>query len=341
MGAQGKGGAMERGSRIGVKLLLGAGLLLLALLVGPYLIPVRPPKETRSPEELADPDSRFVQVDGLCIHYKEMGQGEPAIILLHGFGASTFSWRRVLAPLSRLGRTLAYDRPGFGLTHRPRTQGPGESPYSLEAQSRLLFQLMDRLGIQRAILVGNSMGGVVAAQAALTHPERVAGLVLVDAAIHLLRHIPGWLHRVTRIPQVDRLGPLLARPIAHIGGQRLLLSSWHNRERLTPEVWEGYMRALAAENWDYGLWQTLRTRGRPEVVSRLGELRVPTLVITGEHDAVVPTAHSLRLAQEIPGARLVVIPDCGHLPQEEQPEAFLQAVSQFVEAVSPHPSPSH
>ncbi len=322
---------MAERSGMGMKLGLAAGALFLTLLVGPYLIPVRPPKRTRPPEELADPDSRFVPVGGVRIHYKEMGQGEPAILLLHGFGASTFSWRRVLAPLSRLGRTVAYDRPGFGLTHRPRTRPSQANPYTLEEQARLLVQLMDRLGIQRAVLVGNSMGGVVAAQAALTHPERVAGLVLVDAAIYLLRHIPGWLHQVTRIPQVDRLGPLLARPIARIGGQRLLVSSWHDRSKLTPEVRAGYMRALAAENWDYGLWQTLRDPGKPDVVRRLGEIRVPTLVITGEYDAVVPTSHSLRLAQEIPGARLVVIPECGHLPQEEQPEAFLQAVSRFIE----------
>jgi hypothetical protein len=93
--------------------------LILIVLVGPFFVPVKPLEGLVPPEDLADPDSEFIEVDGLKFHYKQMGEGKPAIILLHGFSASTFSWRSVMEPLSKLGTVFAYDRPSSGLTERP------------------------------------------------------------------------------------------------------------------------------------------------------------------------------------------------------------------------------
>ncbi len=95
------------------------GVVLVVILVGPFLVPIPPLEGTASPERLADPDSRFIEVDGLVVHYKIAGQGSPAILLLHGFGASVFSWREVMEPLSWYGMVVAFDRPAFGLTSRP------------------------------------------------------------------------------------------------------------------------------------------------------------------------------------------------------------------------------
>jgi alpha-beta hydrolase superfamily lysophospholipase len=94
-------------------------IMLVALLVGPFLVPVPPLAGTRPPDALADVNSRFVEVNGLRVHTKQAGKGQPALVLLHGFGASTFSWREVLAPLAEVGTVIAFDRPGFGLTSRP------------------------------------------------------------------------------------------------------------------------------------------------------------------------------------------------------------------------------
>ena len=94
-------------------------ILLIILFVGPFLIPVPVLKEVVSPDRLADPDSKFIQVNGLKVHYKIYGQGDPVVVLLHGFGASLFSWREVTGPLSNLGTVIIYDRPAFGLTERP------------------------------------------------------------------------------------------------------------------------------------------------------------------------------------------------------------------------------
>ncbi len=106
--------------------------LLVLLLVGPFLVPVPPAPGTVPPATLADPDSQFIQVEGLSLHLKTLGDGQPVFILLHGFGASLFSWHEVMEPFSRHGLVIAYDRPAFGLTERP-VKWTGLDPYSSEA----------------------------------------------------------------------------------------------------------------------------------------------------------------------------------------------------------------
>ena len=159
------------------------GVLVIVAVVGPLLVPVPPLENTYPPKALADPDSRFIEVEGIEIHYKQQGAGGSALILLHGFGASTFSWREVMEPLAANATVVAFDRPAFGLTERPLTWDTF-NPYATSNQARLTVGLMDALGIERAVLVGNSAGGTVAALTALTYPERVEALILVDAAIY-------------------------------------------------------------------------------------------------------------------------------------------------------------
>jgi len=269
-------------------------------------------------------------MNGVKLHYKLAGGGEPAIIPLHGLASSTFSWREVMAPLAELGTVVAYDRPSSGLTERPLPgDWTGDSPYGPDAQVDQLVGLMDLLGLRQAILVGNSVGGTVAVQAALRHPDRVTALVLVDAAIYTTGGAPSWAGPLLRTPQLKRIGPLIARSIG-TQGARVLDLAWHDPARITPEIRAGYRRPLQAENWDRGLWE-LTVAGRAQKLhARLKELRQPTLVITGDDDRIVPTTDSIRLAGELPDAELVVIPACGHVPQEECPELFLAAVMQFI-----------
>jgi len=310
--------------------LIALGALLLILFIGPLLVPVPPLEGTVPPEQLADPDSRFVEVNGITVHYKIAGSGEPVFLLLHGFGASTFSWREVMGPLAEMGTVVAFDRPGFGLTQRPMPdEWEGVNPYSPEAQANLTVGLMDALGIERAILVGNSAGGTVALQTALTYPERVAGLVLVDAAVYVGGGTPGWLRPLLNTPQMRHLGPLIARRIQDWGVD-FARSAWHDPSRITPEVWEGYNRPLRAQNWDRALWEVTRASRPLGLEKRLGEVRVPVLVVTGDDDRIVPTEQSIRLAGEIAGAQLAVIPECGHVPQEECPGPFLEALEAFL-----------
>ncbi|MBN1247000.1 MAG: alpha/beta hydrolase [Anaerolineae bacterium] len=312
---------------------MGIGVLLLVLSVGPFLVPVPPLEDTVPVEALADPDSLFIDVDGLTVHYKRMGQGEPTLVLLHGFGASTFSWREVMAPLAELGTVIAFDRPAFGLTERPvrgTEAWPSYNPYSYTSQPQLVLGLMDALGVERAILVGNSAGGTVAVQTALLAPERVDALVLVDAAIYTGGGTPPIVRPLLNTPQMDHLGPLIARQIREWGIE-FGRSAWHDPDRIPLEFWEGYQKPLRAENWDRALWELTRSSRRLDLASRLDELTLPALVITGDDDQIVPAEQSIRLAGELPDASLAVLEACGHVPQEECPALWLDAVEGFVD----------
>lgn len=322
---------MNKIARLLILLLAG---ILLVLLVGPFLVPVPPLEDTLPVRELADPDSRFLEIQGFAVHYKETGEGSPALVLLHGFASSSYSWREVMAPLAgpRAGvtrRVVAFDRPAFGLTERPLVwQGP--NPYSAAGQVELTVELMDRLGIQEAVLVGNSAGGTIAARTALEHPERVRALVLVDPAIYQGGGTTAWVRPLFQTPQADRLGPLFVRRIQD-WGLDFARSAWHDPSQITEEVWEGYTRPLQAENWDRGLWESFKSGRAASVADRLGELTLPVLVITGDDDRIVPAEESVRLAGELPNVELVVIERCGHVPHEECPQAFLQAVEGFLD----------
>ncbi len=318
--------------KIGRILLIVLAALLLLLLVGPFLVPIPPLQDVHPPQELADPDSRFLEVNGLTVHYKMMGQGPPVFLLLHGFGASTFSWHKVMAPLSQIGTVIAFDRPAFGLTERPM-EWSGENPYSTAFAVSLTIGLLDKLGVDRAILVGNSAGGTVALDTSLRHPQRVQALVLVDPAVYIgggpRGAALGWL---LRTPQARRLGPLFVRSIRNWGENALRLA-WHDPSLLTEADRAGYRRPLHVENWDRALWEFTLAAQPPDLPGRLLDIRVPTLVITGDDDRIVPTEQSVRLAGEIPGAALVVVPSAGHVPHEEKPEEFLQAVVDFVRTI--------
>ncbi len=324
--------------RIIGRILLGTVVIIvLAALVGPFLVPVRPLEGLQPPEALADPDSRFVEVNGLRIHYKRVGSGDPLILLLHGFGANTTSWRKVMAPLAGLGTVVAYDRPGFGLTERPLDEAlrawPGPNPYSPDAQADQVVALIRALGFEQAILVGNSAGGTVAMHTYLRYPERVQALVFVDAAIYTGGGAPGWIKPLLGTPQLRRLGPLVSRSLV-AQGDRLLAMAWHDPTKITPEDIAAYRKATQVENWDRALWELTLASKDLRLAGRVQEVRIPALVITGDDDRIVPTEESIRLARELPQAELVVIPACGHVPQEECPEAFVAAVQGFVAKVS-------
>ena len=224
--------------------------LLIAVLVGPFLVPVRPLAGLLPPEQLADPDSKFIELNGQSVHYKIAGSGAPLIILLHGFSASTYSWNRVLEPLAQHGTVVAYDRPSSGLTARPlRGEWTGANPYTADAQANQVVAMIEALGFQQAILVGNSAGGTIAVHTYLRHPGRVQALVLVDAAIYTGGGAPGWIKPLLRTPQIDRLGPLVSRSLA-AQGDSLLRLAWHDPSKVMPEDVAGYRKATRVQNWD-------------------------------------------------------------------------------------------
>jgi pimeloyl-ACP methyl ester carboxylesterase len=332
-----------------------AGVVLLtvlaALVVLPLVWPVPALTDTVEPKTLADRDSRFIDIDRLSVHYKVWGWpqwiersesggtvlmpvGEVAI-LLHGFGASTFSWEPVAARLGQRLPVMAFDRPGYGLTSRPLTWS-GPDPYSVDYQADLVVALMDRLGAKKAVLVGHSAGGQVAALVAARFPGRVRALVLEDPAI-FAGGPPAFLQPLFRTPQMMRVGPLISRQLGGQAGVDFIRSAWHDPSRIAPATFDGYTKPLKSKDWDAALWLVTVAPRPSDVPGIVSTVRTPTLVLTGDDDRIVPAADSAKTAALIPGARLETIRDCGHLPHEEQPDAFLEAVGAFLDGLPPGP----
>lgn len=307
--------------------------ILLIFFVVPYLIPIPKLPGTFPSDALGKEDSKFLVVNGVKVHYKLYGSGEPAIILMHGFGAYSFSFDSVMKDLSKYGTVIAFDRPAFGFTERPLLDGwKGPNPYTNEFAADLAVGLMDKLGIDNAILLGHSAGGAVALLTYYRHPERVSALILEDAAVY--GSGTSWYTKLfLYLPQFQRLGPLLVRSIAGESGINTIYLAWYNDSKITPDIIEGYRRPLMADNWDYALWQFTLASKDLKLAEKLSRISVPVLIITGTEDQIIAPSDAARLATEIPNAVLVSIKNCGHIPHEERPEEFLNAVISFLSDV--------
>jgi pimeloyl-ACP methyl ester carboxylesterase len=308
---------------------LALAVTVLMLLLGPFLVPVPPLPCTTSPQGLADADSVFVPVGNLQVHATIAGSGEPTLVVLHGFADSTFSWQEAIAALDDRSTVVAFDRPGFGLTSGPLWPFRDANPYTPEAQANLTVALMEALGIERAVLVGHSAGGAIAALVALSHPERVEALVLEAPAVEA-NLAPTWVQWLARTPQGRYLGPLAARALP-LSAPLLIRLAWHDPGSVTAEELVGYARAFQLCHWDRALWEHVAAGNPPNIVDRLDALRVPILLVTGDDDRVVPTAATVRLADSLQDARLVVARGCGHVAHEECTETFVRAVTTFLD----------
>jgi pimeloyl-ACP methyl ester carboxylesterase len=310
-----------------------------AFLIVPMVIPFES-SGTLTNLQAAGPGAEFSELAGVSVRIKtEKYSGEsqgatPLIVLLHGFGASTHSWRFVMKDLATRGDVIAYDRPGFGYTERP-TSWTGANPYGFEGNFNIISALLEKFGKDREIvLVGHSAGGQMAAEYARVNPTKVQRLILVDPAIYTTGTGMSWINTLRAIPQVDRLGPFLVRGVAS-SGRDLLQRSYYDKSQLTDEVAEGYFRPLKVIGWERAFWEYSTASRENELFDNLAMLQQPTLLITGKHDTVVPTADTQKLAKAIKNNKLVLVDKSAHLPQEEQPEVFSNAVTTWLDETSP------
>lgn len=269
----------------------------------------------------AGPPSVFRSVAGLRLHVRDTGLRDgPAVLLLHGFGSSLHTWDAWATTLEPTHRVVRLDLPGAGLT--------GEDPtddYSDARSIRVLASLLDTLGIARASVVGNSLGGRIAWYFALRHPERVDRLVLVSPdgfastgfEYGKAPEIPGF---------VSLMRYVLPRPLVKAS----LAPAYADRTRLTDATVDRYEAMLLAPGVRTALLSRLRQSILQDPVPLLPQIAAPTLLVWGTQDSLIPFSNAAEYLRLLPNARLDSLPGVGHLPQEEAPERGLQQVLPFL-----------
>ncbi len=266
---------------------------------------------------------RYVEVDGLKIAYHDVGEGAPAL-LVHGFASSSFTWTRLLPLLPKDRRYVALDLKGFGYSDKSM-----DGRFSPFRQARLLADVAEKLDLKKIVLVGHSFGGSVALLSFLSTSirKRVSKIVLIDAAVYP-NPLPPFVKQL-RIPLANNL--VFSYVNSEILSKVILEETYFDKGKIDDEFVMEYavlMRLPGAVDCLIKSAERLSEGGG--LAKRLGNVKIPSLVIWGENDGILPVSDAYRFLEDLPNVRLVVVPDCGHAPQEERPKDVAAAMSDFL-----------
>ncbi|HEX6391650.1 MAG TPA: alpha/beta fold hydrolase [Solirubrobacteraceae bacterium] len=272
---------------------------------------------------------RWTALRGRPVNVLDIGAG-PAVVFLHGLSGCWQNWLESIPPLAADHRVIALDLPGFGESPMPA------EPISVSGYARLVVELLDALGIERATIVGNSMGGFVACEMAIRFPARVQRLVLVAAAGLSLRHMRHERRRGLRARAENLLFFGLGRLARHtdlvVRSRRLrrglLLLVAAHPERLPGPLILEQAHGAGKPGFD----DALEAMTAYPIRDRLGEIRAPALIVWGEEDRLVPVRDADEFRWLIADSRRVLYPDTGHMVMLERPARFNADVRAFIEA---------
>jgi len=259
--------------------------------------------------------------------YKEVyGSGDP-ILCLHGLGASMYSWRHFIAPFSQNNKLILVDFKGCGQSPKPK-----DGHYSIGEHADAVYRMIIEENLTRLTLVGNSLGGAIALLVASRlqeqNPNRLSNLVLIDSAGDKDR-VPGHLKLVRSI---------LGKPVIYFAPSKLaaklvMKMCYYDKKRITSDDVAAYARPIASRGGRHALLQTARQcipSNAAELLAKVKTITVPTLILWGRADGIIPLAVGELLHREIPNSKLEVIEECGHVPQEEKPEETIERISRFL-----------
>jgi len=295
-----------------------------------------PPEHTEAAEGTIQNEQFPVQHIAIHDHdiaYRRSGEG-PALLLLHGIAGSSCTWLPVMQLLQRDYTVLAPDFLGHGASAKPL------GDYSLGNHASAMRDFLHLLDIDRATVVGQSFGGGVAMQFAYQFPERCQRLVLVDAG-GLGREV-SWILRLITLPGVEYVLPVLFPSFARDWGDPVVrfLGDWGIGKGGAAEIWRSYTSLTEAEN-RRAFVRTMRAVIDPggQSVSAVDRLylaaHMPTLIVWGGQDRIIPPVHALRAHETIPNSRLVIMEGVGHYPHVEQPARFVEILDDFLRTTEP------
>jgi pimeloyl-ACP methyl ester carboxylesterase len=273
-----------------------------------------------------------VDVDGTPVNYVDVGSGdEEPVVLVHGLGGQWQNWLENIPRLAQERRVLALDLPGFGLTPEP-----ADGEISIPGYGRCVDSFCDKLGLGQVALVGNSMGGYVAAEVAIQFPQRVSRLTLVSAAgISSADTLQAPILTFGRVATalaantMARHRQLAARPITR--HMSLLLVARHPRLLKADLAYEGFFKGAGKDGFDDALRASLNYDFR----DRLPDVKVPTLIVWGEKDSIIPVRDADEFERLIDDSRKVVMRDTGHIPMAERPDTFNDLLLDFLAESGP------
>ena len=268
-----------------------------------------------------------LEIDGTPVNYVDVGSGEEdPVVLVHGLGGQWQNWLENVPRLALDRRVVAMDLPGFGLTPEPE-----DEELSIPGYGRCVNALCDKLGLGEVDLVGNSMGGYVAAEVAIQFPQRVSRLVLVSAAgISSAETLQAPILTFGRIAtaiatnSAARFRHLAARPITR--HMSLALVARHPRLLKADLAYEGFMKGAGKPGFDAALRACLNYDFR----DRLPEVKVPTLIVWGEKDSIIPVNDADEFERLIEDSRKIVMKDTGHISMAERPQTFNDLLVEFL-----------
>jgi len=261
------------------------------------------------------------------LYYTDEGKGPP-LLLIHGFGASTYTWRHIAPELALTHRVIAVDLKGFGQSDKPF-----DGRYSVLDQAALLAQLIEDKDLRNLTIVGHSFGGGVALRLALEADQRFAGriskLVLLDS-IAYPQNIPVFF-RLLDMPLVSHLGVRMVPP--SVQTRVALRIAYFDDSKIDPDEVETYAAPLKTAAGKHAIIHSAR-QIMPEDLAQISEryksIKLPTLILWCDHDRIVPLEVGLKLRRSLPNSTLRLVEDCGHMPQEEQPASTLKLLKGFI-----------
>ncbi len=266
-----------------------------------------------------EPDgARFAAIDGARIRYTDAGSGPP-VVLVHGFASSLETWDLLAPQLARRNRVIALDLKGFGWSDRP------EGDYSPEAQAKLVWALLDSLKIDRASVVGHSWGASIALAMTLAQPERVARVALYDAWV-FEEQLPTFFH----LARAPGLGEAMFSLWYDERPDDKLEHAFYDKDRIPEPLVAAVEKALERPGTKAAALAAVRGQRFADVEARYRTITQPALVLWGREDEVTTLSMGERLARELPKARLVVYPRCGHFPMLEAATASTAELAAFL-----------
>lgn len=283
----------------------------------------------------ANAQSRFVELPGgVVAHYRDQGDPSgPSIVMVHGFSASLHAWEPWVA---RLGgyRVVTLDLPGHGLTLAPKGYQA-----STDANADLVDALAQKLALGRYVVVGNSMGGGVAWDLALRHPDHVRGLVLVDAVGAPRRETPKGPPPAVFALMRNPLGRALLRNLdTRSLAEKGLKSAYVDPALVTPALVDRYVELSRAPGHRDILLTMNNSSAQRTTPATFAQIKVPTLILHGDADALIPVADAHAFAAVIPGSRLITYPGVGHVPMEQIPDRSVADLKTFLSALPAEPT---